>query len=287
MARIRTIKPEIFSSEDFTALGLATRLTFIGLWTYVDDYGRGKADPRLIKAAIWPLDDDVPASVVAKSLDEMELHGMVCRYRAEGRDYLHVVNFGRHQKVGHPTDSKIPECARQIHGVGDSASAFEQVRGTSGAVPEDSGNIHEPSGNVHPGTGNREQGTGNREQGVGTALARPDRADVERICEHLAERIESNGAKRPAVTEKWREAARLLLDRDQRTEQQIHAAIDWATNDEFWRANVLSMPKLREKYEQLRLQATRGAPGTKPSTTDAKVAETLARAERYEREGRR
>lgn len=77
------------------------------------------------------------------------------------------------------------------------------------------------------------------------------------ICEHLANRIEANGGKRPAVTKAWLDAARLMLDRDGRTEEQIHAAIDWCQDDEFWRANILSLPKLREKYDQLRLQAQR------------------------------
>lgn len=90
-----------------------------------------------------------------------------------------------------------------------------------------------------------------------TALAVVDRPDVERLCIHLADRIEANGANRPTITGKWRDAARLMLDRDQRTEAQITAAIDWCQDDEFWRSNVLSMPKLREQYEQLRLQATR------------------------------
>jgi len=80
---------------------------------------------------------------------------------------------------------------------------------------------------------------------------------VDRLCAHLADRIEANGSKRPAVTQKWRDAARLLLDRDGRTEQHIRQAIDWCQADEFWRSNILSMPKLREKYDQLRLQAGR------------------------------
>jgi hypothetical protein len=31
--------------------------------------------------------------------------------------------------------------------------------------------------------------------------------------------------------------------------------IRWCQADEFWRGNILSMPKLREKYDQLRLKA--------------------------------
>ena len=90
------------------------------------------------------------------------------------------------------------------------------------------------------------------------ATARPD---VERVCTHLADRIEANGSKRPTITKSWRTAARLLLDKDGRTEEQVHTAIDWCQDSEFWRANVLSMPKLRDKYDQLRLQAQRQQPG--------------------------
>jgi DNA-binding transcriptional ArsR family regulator len=83
----------------------------------------------------------------------------------------------------------------------------------------------------------------------------PFRPDVERICEHLAECIVANGSNPPNITKKWRTAARLLLDKDGRTEEQVVRAIDWSQGNTFWRANILSMPKLREKYEQLRLQA--------------------------------
>lgn len=114
-----------------------------------------------------------------------------------------------------------------------------------------------PSGKAagrKPGTGTGDQAgqqPGSRRAGTEA----PSRPDVERLCEHLADRIEDNGSKRPSVGVKWRDAARLMLDRDGRTEEQVHAAIDWCQNNEFWRRNVLSMPKLRDKYERLRLEA--------------------------------
>jgi len=104
------------------------------------------------------------------------------------------------------------------------------------------------------------------------------RSDVEAICTHLADRIEANGSKRPRITPRWRTAARLLLDHDGRTEQQVVKAIDWCQSDDFWRSNILSMPKLREKYDQLRLSAARASPDSKRSTTDDRVAQGLALA---------
>lgn len=86
---------------------------------------------------------------------------------------------------------------------------------------------------------------------------REDRPDVDRLCTHLADRIVANGNRAPAITGKWRDAARLLIDKDGLTEEQVHAAIDWSQDSEFWRANILSMPKLREKYDTLRQQARR------------------------------
>ena len=40
--RIRSIKPEFWTSDDITALAVDDRLLFIGLWSYVDDNGVGR-----------------------------------------------------------------------------------------------------------------------------------------------------------------------------------------------------------------------------------------------------
>lgn len=111
------------------------------------------------------------------------------------------------------------------------------------------------------------------------AAVDPERLDVARLCNHLADRIVENGGKRPTISKAWRDAARLLLDKDDRTEEQVAAAIDWCQADEFWRSNVLSMPKLREKYDQLRLaaQRSRNAP-TRRNDIDWDVAMDRARS---------
>jgi hypothetical protein len=83
----------------------------------------------------------------------------------------------------------------------------------------------------------------------------PPRDDVERLCRHLADRVTANGCRPPAITQKWRDAARLLIDKDGMTEKRVHDAIDWATRDEFWHRNILSMPTLRAQYDKLQLAA--------------------------------
>jgi hypothetical protein len=129
------------------------------------------------------------------------------------------------------------------------------------------------------------------------AGAKPDldapgsREDVERICKHLADRVEQRYGKRPPVIKRWRTAARQMLDLDNLTEQQVHAAIDWCQDDEFWAPNVRSVNKLREKYIQLRAaalrqqQRTAAAGGYRPATTDARVQQGMALVAKYEQEG--
>ncbi len=108
MARIRTIKPEFFTSLKIDRLSLATQRTFIGLWTYVDDHGRGVDDARLIKAAIWPLRDEYTSKHVEQDMQALADLELILRYGyGEGR-YFVVLGWVEHQRVNRPSTSKIP-----------------------------------------------------------------------------------------------------------------------------------------------------------------------------------
>lgn len=245
VARIRTIKPEFFTSLTIADLTPEQRLTFIGLWTHVDDDGRCVDDPRLIKAAVWPLDDRTAADV-EKDLRVLTESSLIARYTLKQKRYLAVTGWYEHQKINRPTESKLP--------------APEDGKPTPPTCNNDpSVNPHQQFSEDSPPE--RKGKERNREQGTSEIATRSDalldRPEIDQICNRLADRIEANGSKRPVITKRWRDAARLMLDADHRTQQQIHAAIDWCQNHEFWRANILSMPKLREKYEQLSLQAQR------------------------------
>jgi hypothetical protein len=108
MARIRTVKPEFFTSVTVAELTRDARLAWVGLWTHVDDVGRCPDEPRLIKAALFPLDDDLPAEDVEQLLVELAAAGRITRYQVNGRRYLEVVGFRDHQKIDRPRPSKLP-----------------------------------------------------------------------------------------------------------------------------------------------------------------------------------
>lgn len=86
------------------------------------------------------------------------------------------------------------------------------------------------------------------------------REDVDFLCDLLASLAVENGATKAKVTKAWRTEARRLLDLDNVPLSEAERVMRWALSDSFWRANVLSMPKFREKFDQLKLRANAARP---------------------------
>lgn len=101
MGRIRTIKPEFFRSRSLARCPVAARLTFAGLWTEADDHGRGVADPRIIKGALWALEDDVTHQHVSAHLRVLAETGHIRLYEVAGETYYEVANWDRHQAAAY------------------------------------------------------------------------------------------------------------------------------------------------------------------------------------------
>ena len=59
----------------------------------------------------------------------------------------------------------------------------------------------------------------------------------------------------PKRRAEWTNQCRLLREADGRSPEQVEAVIRFSQADEFWCQNILSMPKLREKWDQLWLKA--------------------------------
>lgn len=80
--------------------------------------------------------------------------------------------------------------------------------------------------------------------------------------------LEAAPASKEPSWPKWADTIRRLQERDGRTRDQIRELFRWANSDAFWRANILSPDKLRDKWAALdakrrgtRGQQTAGQPG--------------------------
>ena len=92
---------------------------------------------------------------------------------------------------------------------------------------------------------------------IADAIPRPE---VLSLLDLLDAEIEKNGLKKPSRNKTNKDAMRLLVDRDGYTPEQIAWIIRWAAGNEFWRTNILSASKLREKFTQLMAKAGVGGP---------------------------
>jgi hypothetical protein len=166
--RIRTIKPTFFTSATVHRLPLATRLTFVGLWCYVDDEGRGVDDPRLIRAAVWPF-EELSTGKVERILAELAAEQLICRYETGGatvvRRLLHVVNFREHQTISKPYKSSMEACSDPSHASEKTCTFQERSGNVPGTFPPSRARAH-----AHGREGNKERNK-EAEQGASDGTA--------------------------------------------------------------------------------------------------------------------
>jgi len=149
MARIRTIKPEFFEDEALAKLTAHERLLFIGTWLLADKNGVLEYRPEWIKAKVFPYENGETVDV-SRMLPRLVSGGYLVRYRVDGREYLAVRNFSKHQRI---TGKEAQGEGRYPLPPDDICK--EHQPGNAGEAPEKHPDAQEQ------GTGNREQGTGN------------------------------------------------------------------------------------------------------------------------------
>jgi hypothetical protein len=260
--RIRSIKPEFWRSDDINVLDVPDRLLFIGLWSYVDDNGVGQDKLSSVAADLFAGDLERDPSEtfarVSRGLQNLSEAGRITRYTVDGKAFLYVNNWEKHQRIDKPNKERFPS----------PTSPKADIRDTLATPSRESSDWNRGTGEQ----GNR----GTEEQSSSSEDAdAPIRPDVLHLIEVMEEELKNNGAKIPSRTLRNLDAARLMLDRDRHTVAQVEAAIRWAAADEFWRSNILSMSKLREKYDQLRLAAQRQKRETKQTPAE-RAAQTAS-----------
>jgi hypothetical protein len=119
LARIRSDKPEAYQSETLAEISLAAERTFKGMATIADDRGRLADKPAQINGELWSMRGNHTRDDLESELAEMVDVGLVCRYAGcDGKRYLHLVTWDRHQKIDRPSKSRLPRCPVH-HGASD------------------------------------------------------------------------------------------------------------------------------------------------------------------------
>lgn len=95
----RIIKESIHGSEKISQLSDFQFRLWVGLITYVDDFGRGDARPAMIKGSIFPLRARVTEKDIKAALLALAGAGCVGLYEVDGKPYLYFPNWEQHQRI--------------------------------------------------------------------------------------------------------------------------------------------------------------------------------------------
>lgn len=169
MARIRTIKPETWTSEQVMNLTPLARLAFIGLWNFCDDGGNHPASARTLKASVFP-SDDIAATEVETLVTQMLDQGLLTTYEAGGKTFWHVTGW-HHQRIDKPTFKHPPFPNQSVNA---RRVINDELPTTPGALDEPSSNGRGAIDASSPPEGKIEEGNGKEdEESIDSAGAEP------------------------------------------------------------------------------------------------------------------
>jgi len=108
MARIRSIKPEFWSSPGIETVAPHARLLYIAMWNWADDSGVGVANPRELLGFAFPLEEEINVADLRRMLEEIRRVFGVNFYTVAGRQYYSIPSWEKHQKFDRRSKGKYP-----------------------------------------------------------------------------------------------------------------------------------------------------------------------------------
>lgn len=133
---------------------------------------------------------------------------------------------------------------------------------------------------IYPENGNRST---QRKEGRKEGKDRSENVDINSknaeflpLAQLLADLIEQNDSRyfkrrdKAKTVEKWSNDIRLLVESEGYPAEDVETVIRWSQNSDFWKTNILSAGKLREKFTTLRMQAEKGGALSRASPDKAK-----------------
>lgn len=224
----RMLKKAITTSKKLAELKTDTaRLLYTWLIPFLDIEGRYFADPYVIKGAIFPRIISITPEMISDCLADMQRVNLIVVYCWNGDSYLQYEKFKYHQSLR--ADKESPS---RIPAPGENGTSPVQVPEQSGSgagdvplkISKDKLSLNNPT---------------------------PDQV---RLVSLLKDFILRNNPQAVINDKSWINHCRLMIERDNRSIEDIEKVMEWCQNSEFWKPNILSMKKLREKFDQLYMQ---------------------------------
>ena len=247
MARIRTIKPEFWTSEQIAMCSPLARLLFIGLWSFCDDGGVHPASIKRLKMEVFPA-DPIDDHAMRELLEELSNADLVTHYEVDGGQYWFVTGWHRHQRIERPT-IRHPSPPADAVNSSKAHRSFDDISASPRRAFDDAS---PPDRNGLEGKG---IGIGVEQEKKSPKLRFSD--DDRGLAQEMFSLIqELNPNSKEPDLDKWANEFRLMRERDgtDRTVDGIRDLMRWALSHSFWKSNVLSPDALRKQWDRLTIQ---------------------------------
>src|SRR3990167_7902357 len=144
--RIRSLKPEHRQHRKVGRLTHRQYRLWVGMICEADDVGRLVAEPDQLRVTIFGYHPSVKTRDVSDDLAKLRELGSVRLYSHNGTLYADFPSWTEHQRIDHPSKSKLPE-------YNDSENAREDSRGLANNPGGSEGSGSEGSGSGRIGGG--------------------------------------------------------------------------------------------------------------------------------------
>lgn len=232
MARIRSLKPEHKTHRKVGQLTDREYRLWVGMITEADDAGRLVGDIEQLRVTIFPYQRKTTAEDIEMALSALAAQELIRIGETSGVRYVYFPSWEDHQKINRPSKSKLPPYKQNSE---DSLNTHGIVNDPSLPIKDQGSRIKESI---------KDQGSS---------------SEANDLALYLQKLIAAHSPKALITVthiRNWTGEADRLLRLDKRDFGEAKALLRWCHEiSDFWRSNILSMSKFREKYDQLRLKA--------------------------------
>ena len=263
----KPISKSLTDSDKLLKLSWKAKCFYIFQKLHSDNLATIKANPYFLKGELYPKDDSITPEIIKEIIKECVEAGLLIHYKNNGIEYLHDPQAGNHEKiVGNmsekgeyplPEKQQITAWEQRFNGVytqiyRKKPFKTQKIGGKNGEKPLKS--VNTPSKSVSPE--DRRLKIEDRRLKIEDKifLSEFSNENYGRLVFLLRDLILQNNSKAKITNSQlknWYKEVRLMVERDNRTLEEIEFVITKSQDDSFWKENILSMEKLREKFDQL------------------------------------
>ena len=121
------IKPEFWSSDSLMKVSRDSRLIFIGIWNFCDDYGFCLNSNRSLLGDIFPYDETVTEAKLRAWINQLIEQKLLIPVEYKSKSLLFVKGWGEHQTVQHKSKRSHVEIDDLEQVIKDSLKSHEEL----------------------------------------------------------------------------------------------------------------------------------------------------------------